>query len=51
MLGENQLSGEIPPELSNLANLEQLISYMAMQLSGEIPAELGNLTNLMAVAS
>ncbi len=44
-LGENRLSGEIPPELGNLANLERL-QLGANQLSGEIPPELGNLANL-----
>ena len=39
------LSGEIPSELGNLANLESL--YLGRnQLSGEIPPELGNLANL-----
>ena len=38
------LSGEIPPELGNLAKLEALFIYA--NLVGEIPAELGNLTNL-----
>ena len=43
---QNQgISGEIPPELGNLANLERL-SLGANQLSGEIPPELGNLANL-----
>ena len=44
-LGGNQLTGEIPPELGSLANLE-LLSLSANQLTGEIPAELGRLTNL-----
>ncbi len=44
-LPENQLSGEIPPELGNLANLTELFLY-ENQLSGEIPLELGNLANL-----
>ncbi len=44
-LHANQLSGEIPPELGNLLNLESLhLDYN--QLSGEIPPELGNLSNL-----
>ena len=39
------MSGEIPAELANLSNLEDLdLSFN--QLSGEIPAELGNLPNL-----
>ena len=39
------VSGEIPPELGNLANLKVLdLGYN--QLSGEIPLELGNLSNL-----
>ena len=41
-LGENQLTGEIPPELGNLANLT-VLSLVQNQLSGEIPPELGNL--------
>ena len=44
-LGGNQLSGSIPPELGNLANLESLWLY-ENQLSGSIPSELGNLANL-----
>ena len=39
------LSGEIPEELGNLANLGQLYLF-DNQLTGEIPAELGGLTNL-----
>ena len=44
-LGDNQLAGEIPPELGSLANLE-LLSLSANQLTGEIPAEMGSLANL-----
>ena len=44
-LGVNKLSGEIPAELENLTNLQEL-SFSINTLSGEIPAELGNLTNL-----
>ena len=44
-LGSNQLSGEIPPELGNLASLSTL-SLGGNQLSGEIPLALGNLANL-----
>ena len=44
-LGGNQLSGEIPPELGSLANLEWLW-LSSNQLSGEIPPELGSLSNL-----
>ena len=44
-LPRNQLSGEIPSELGNLANLRTLI-LSRNQLSGEIPSELGNLANL-----
>jgi len=44
-LSNNQLTGEIPPELGNLTNLAHLyLSYN--QLAGEIPEEIGNLTNL-----
>ena len=41
----NQLRGELPTELGNLANL-QTLSLFSNQLTGEIPAELGNLVNL-----
>ena len=44
-LGDNQLSGEIPAWLGNLANLERLYLF-DNQLSGEIPSELGNLSRL-----
>ena len=39
------MSGEIPPELGNLASLTQLV-LGGNQLTGEIPPELGNLANL-----
>ena len=41
----NQLNGSIPPELSNLANLRELV-LRHNQLSGEIPPEIGNLSKL-----
>ena len=44
-LSENRLSGEIPPELGSLSNLESL-ELAQNRLSGEIPSELGNLANL-----
>ena len=42
----NGLSGEIPPELGSLANLEELHLHHN-RLTGEIPPELGNLSNLV----
>ena len=44
----DQLSGEIPAELANLAHLEYL-NLSFNQLSGEIPAELANLSNLKSL--
>ena len=44
-LGGNNLSGQIPPELGNLSNLERLEPY-ENQLTGAIPFELGNLSKL-----
>ena len=44
-LNNNQLSGPIPSQLGNLANLEELFLDIN-QLSGSIPSELGNLANL-----
>ena len=41
----NRLTGHIPPELGNLANLETL-SLNLNELSGPIPPELGKLVNL-----
>mgnify|MGYP000582871662 CR=1 FL=1 len=40
------LTGEIPPEIGNLANLTEL-SLRWNQLTGSIPQEIGNLTNLI----
>ena len=42
---DNELSGEIPPELGNLKNLVKL-RLPINELSGEIPADLGILSNL-----
>jgi uncharacterized repeat protein (TIGR01451 family) len=39
------ISGTIPPELGNLADLE-ILNLSQNQLSGNIPSELGNLTKL-----
>ena len=44
-LWANDLTGPIPPELSNLANLERL-SLSGNDLTGPIPPELGKLANL-----
>jgi len=44
-IGNNQLTGSIPPEIGNLTNLTGLWLY-GNELSGEIPPEIGNLTNL-----
>ncbi len=45
-LGFNNLSGRIPPEMGNLASLQELYLYDNAQLSCIIPPELGNLSNL-----
>ena len=48
-LGDNGLTGEIPPELGSLSNLTAL--YLDTNaLSGEIPPELGSLSNLTALS-
>ena len=44
-LGNNQLSGPIPPELGSLPNLE-LLNLSDNQLAAEIPSEVGKLGNL-----
>ncbi len=44
-LNHNNLSGQLPTSLGNLANLQRLYLYKN-QLSGPIPTSLGNLTNL-----
>ena len=48
-LGDNQLSGEISPELGSLSNLTRL-HLGGNELSGEIPTELGNLSNLRTLS-
>ena len=48
LLGDNRLSGPIPPELGSLSNLLQLILSFN-QLNGGIPAELGSLSNLQSL--
>ena len=47
-LNDNQLSGTIPTQLGNLANLEELL-LTRNQLTGTIPAELGNLASLQGL--
>ena len=44
-LAQNELTGEIPPEIGNLTNLTYL-NLNNNQLTGEIPPEIGQLTNL-----
>ena len=44
----NNLSGPIPPELGDLANLEYL-QFFSNSLTGPIPPELGRLTRLIAI--
>ena len=43
---DDDLSGEIPPELGSLSNLTYLDLGFNLRLSGEIPAWLGSLSNL-----
>ena len=45
----DSISGRIPAELGNLANLQRLSIY-ANDLIGEIPMELGNLANLQRLS-
>ena len=49
-LGNNGLSGQLPPELGNLANLDTL-DLDGNRLTGEIPVELGNISNLTVLSS
>ena len=48
-LGENGLTGSLPPALGDLANLERL-SLWTNVLTGPIPPELGRLANLRELA-
>ena len=48
-LKDNQLMGEIPPELGSLSKLTYLVLH-TNQLSGEIPSELAELTDLTYLA-
>ena len=45
-LSYSQLTGSIPPEISNLTNLI-FLNLSQNQLTGSIPSEIGNLTNLI----
>ena len=47
-LNDNQLTGSIPPELGDLANLT-LLGLSFNQLTGSIPSELGDLANLIGL--
>ena len=47
-LNHNLLTGELPPELSNLTNLKTL-NLRVNRLAGEIPHQLGELTNLIRI--
>ena len=44
------MTGEIPPELGGLSNLQRLDLH-DNQLTGEIPPELGGLSNLTGLRS
>ena len=44
-LGNSGLTGEIPPEIGYLVNLEGLYLFNN-ELTGSIPSEIGNLTGL-----
>jgi len=48
-LPQNNLSGRIPPELGNLAQLE-LLALSSNRLTGWIPPELGNLARLVVLS-
>ncbi len=42
----NELNGEIPPEIRILTNLTYIVELRNNELTGEIPPEIGNLRNL-----
>ena len=48
-LWSNGLTGELPPELGNLANLRHLMLNQNWGLTGGIPSELGKLADLVAL--
>ena len=45
-LNNNELNGNLPPEIGNLTGLTEIHIYGNNQLSGNIPSEIGNLTLL-----
>ena len=45
-LGDNDLSGEIPPELGSLSNLTQLYLHGSRHLSGCVPSSWEDQLNL-----
>ena len=49
LLANNNLTGELPPELGNLSSLRGISLDRNPELTGEIPAEWGNLSNLNGI--
>ena len=47
-LGDNQLSGQIPPELGSLSKMADM-RLSGNRLSGRIPSELGGLSNIVVL--
>jgi len=49
-LGDNNLTGTLPPEIGDLTGLQYLSFYYGNSINGNLPPEIGNLTELRLIS-